>query len=452
MKRTCLAPVLLAGALLFLPGCLSNGESSLFQLPRTPEDLNNLMSKIREVTGQGGEQTAPLSGENIQNVQLQDLDGDGVKEAIAFFRMNGDEKPLKIYIYSQNDEEYQVQTVIEGTGTAINYVAYQDLNGDGSRELVVSWQISTQVHELAAYTVHQRQAIELMSVTDYTDFTICDLDEDDAQEILVFRLEPEGNGSADFYDFQDGIMALQSEAPTSAGIKSISSGGIQNSRLLEDVPAVFVTYDYGTDGNVSITDIFAWKEGGVRNVTLNEQMSSSSDTVLFNTSVGPTDIDRDGIMELPQMVEVKEYKQTSTASNFWLIRWRKFDLDGASHLLYTTYYNDRDGWYLELPERWVGKITLSRSDTAGGGERAVIFSYWERDNDVEPVPFLTICRLTGSSRQSRAEINDRFRLADSGGSNPSTVYVAQFTDGGWDCGLDEEDVAARFHLIESDWY
>lgn len=452
MKRTFLIPALLAGALLLLPGCAFHSDESLFQLPKAPEDLNNLMSKIQEVTNQGGEQTAPLSGENIQNVQLQDLNSDGVKEAIAFFRMNGEEKPLKIYIYSQIDEEYQVQTVIEGTGTAINYVSYQDLNGDGSRELVVSWQISTQIHELAAYTLHQQQAIELMSVTDYTEFTICDLDGDNAQEILVFRLEPEGEGSADFYDFRDGVMELQSQAPTSSGIKSISSNGIKNSSLSGGEPAVFVTYDYGTDGNVSITDIFAWKEGGVHNITLNEEMASSSDTVLFNAVVGPTDIDRDGVMELPQMVEVKEYKQNSTASNFWLVRWRKFDLDGTPHLLYTTYYNDRDGWYLELPERWVGKITLSRSDTAGGGERAVIFSYWEGDNNVDPVPFLTICRLTGTSRQTRAEINERFRLADSGGSNPSTVYVAQFVEGGWNCGLSEEDIVARFHLIESDWY
>ena len=221
---------------------------------------------------------------------------------------------------------------------------------------------------------------------------------------------------------------------------------------MDGEPAVFLTYDYGTDGNVSITDIFAWKENRIQNITLNEQMASSSDTVLFNASVGPTDIDRDGVMELPQMVEVKEYKQTSTASNFWLVRWRKFDLDGTPHLLYTTYYNDRDGWYLELPERWVGKITLSRSDTAGGAERAVIFYYWEGDNSVEPVPFLAICRLTGSSRQTRVDINGRFRLADSGGSNPSTVYAAQFVEGGWNCGLDQEDIISRFHLIESDWY
>ena len=50
---------------------------------------------------QGGEYAAPLTGEMIQSVQLQDLDGDGRQEAIAFFRMSSEEKPLKIYIFRQ---------------------------------------------------------------------------------------------------------------------------------------------------------------------------------------------------------------------------------------------------------------------------------------------------------------------------------------------------------------
>ena len=46
----------------------------------------------------------------------QDLDGDGVKEAIAFFRVSSDDRPLKIYIYRQVGEEYEeaakVQAII----------------------------------------------------------------------------------------------------------------------------------------------------------------------------------------------------------------------------------------------------------------------------------------------------------------------------------------------------
>ena len=138
-----------------------------------------------------------------------------------------------------------------------------------------------------------------------------------------------------------------------------------------------------------------------------------------------------------------------TAPNFWAIRWWQHDINGVSHLVYTTYHNSRDGWYFVLPEAWSGKVTLSRSDLAGGGERAVIFSYWEGSADTAPVPFLVIYKLTGDNRVMRANMADRFLLPNTG-EEKETIYAARLIESGWDCGLDEEGVKANFALITSD--
>ena len=66
------------------------------------------------------EYAAPTSCSNTQNIQLQDLDGDGTQEsAVAYFRVSGAEKPLKIYIFRQNQatEEYETAWSVEGEGT-----------------------------------------------------------------------------------------------------------------------------------------------------------------------------------------------------------------------------------------------------------------------------------------------------------------------------------------------
>lgn len=110
------------------------------------------------------------------------------------------------------------------------------------------------------------------------------------------------------------------------------------------------------------------------------------------------DINNDGILELPDPYALPDSGSTSIAVNFWAIRWRQYDINGNSHPVFTTYYNDQDGWYFILPEAWDGKITLSRNDVAGGGERAVIFSYWEGDASVDPAPFLIIYTLRGDNR------------------------------------------------------
>ena len=131
MKKLCLLFVAAALLLGTLTGCFRTVDE-LFTLPKLPEEYQNLQEKIEEVTtGTGAEYAAPIMGANNQPVQLQDLDGDGVMEALAFFRVStaNDDKPLKIYIFRLTDGGYELGTVIEGEGSAINSISYEDLRG-----------------------------------------------------------------------------------------------------------------------------------------------------------------------------------------------------------------------------------------------------------------------------------------------------------------------------------
>lgn len=186
-----------------LSGCISGSVSELYVLPKLPEDYQKLQKKIEEVLAQNSaESAAPLTGELSQPVQLQDLDGDGVKEAIAFFRVTSDERPLKIYIYRQLGEEYEVAAVIEGAGSAINCVAYENLDDTPAKEIVVSWQMSEKVYSLAAYSIAHDQVLELVRADDYTDFRVFDLDMDNQKELIVLMAgETGGSSRVDLYNF-----------------------------------------------------------------------------------------------------------------------------------------------------------------------------------------------------------------------------------------------------------
>ncbi|NCE65427.1 hypothetical protein D1159_12785 [Pseudoflavonifractor sp. 524-17] len=460
------AAILLPALLMLLSGCMLKSDDDLYRIPKAPKEFEDLTKQIAAVQEQGAEYSAPLTGENIQNVQLQDLDGDGeVDSAIAFFRMNGQENPLKIYIYRQLEDRYELMAIIEGSGTAINYVTYENLDNNPDKEIVVTWQLSDQAHFLSAYSVSEDQVVELLH-TDYVSFKLSDMDRDNDQEILIVNTRPESGPQVELYDFQDGLMELDSAAPLSAGIADPKDSAVQRGYLRDSVPALFVTsnlFDELNERNTfRTTDIFVWEgkkdvqgpegEKSLRNVTLDGEKGYSHNTVSSNSAVvGPMDINRDSIMELSQSIPIEEYRQTSMLPSFWLNRWSQYDIDGTAHYVGTTYYNDRDGWYLILPDEWEGKISLSRRDAAGGGERAVVFSYWDKERQAEPVPFLTIYRLTGSNRESRVLLPGRFRLADSGEDMPSTIYAACFEEGGWDCGLTEETLREHFQVIRADW-
>jgi len=443
---------LLAALLLLLSGCLYQSLDELYALPAAPLDYQNLQTQINKIINDGGEAIAPVSGEKIQSVQIQDLNDDGSEEAIAFFRFSGDDRPLKISIFRQIGEEYEEAVRIEGAGTVINSIAYEELDNVPGREIIVSWQMDD-AHFLAAYSVNlaQRQVVELFR-TDYTDFRLMDIDSDGQMEILVLFYNAEGGGRTDCYNFQDGTITLDSTAPLTDGVSSVQEK--KSGALLGGVPALFITSTLLQGEETGyVTDIFAWRNGKLKNITLDESGGKNANENIryFYNAVGCMDIDADGVTEVPRPTALKEYKSNGSTSLFWTVEWLRFALDGTSSRLYTTYYNSQDGWYFVLPDNWAGKIFLSRNDLPGGGERGVIFSYWP-DGDLltDPTPFLTIYKLSGTNRERRAAMPGRFLLTSD--SSSEVLYAAQFDPNVWpQNGLDESGIISRFHIIRNSW-
>ena len=96
MRRRCWLLGLLM--LLCLSGCYLKTGDELYSLPQPPEDYLDLQTALSAFLDSGAEYAAPVSGANRQSVQLVDLNADGVKEAVAFFR-TADERPLKVCIF-----------------------------------------------------------------------------------------------------------------------------------------------------------------------------------------------------------------------------------------------------------------------------------------------------------------------------------------------------------------
>ncbi len=446
-KRSRLLALTLAVALLLgLSGCV-RGNGDMFSLPEPPEDYQNLNAKLSEVRAAiGGESIAPMSGSNTQTVQLQDLDGDGrLESAVAFFRVPSDEKPLKIYIFHQNsdDDSYEVDTVIEGVGTGVYSVSYENVGGSQRKEAVVSWQISGDDHTLGVYSLEDVEGIELLWVDRYTRFQLADLDGDLERELVVLTLQTgeENAARADFYDYDGAALALKSTAQLSAGVNEIKT--LRSGNLAGGISALFVTSSF-PDTPDQVVDILCCRDGALTNITLDSTTLRSEATVRSYTAVSGSDIDRDGVMEVPR--PVLAHKASGVTDDFWLLEWRQFDESGQPHQVLTTFHNVTDGWYFDVPGSWTDRLVISRQDSISAGERGVAFSLWQGD-DRPAKTFLVLYKLTGTNQSIRATQGNRHEIF----TDSTATYAYEIMPQVWDTGLTQEDIASRFHIIRTEW-
>lgn len=422
---------------LMLTGCYNRATEELFSLPQASEEYLKLQEKINTILAADAEYAAPVSGSNRQSVQLQDLNNDGMDEAIAFFSVAGD-KPMKIYIFKSNEGTYEEATVINGEGTAIDSISYTDMNGDGFMEIVVGWQMSATLKLIQVYSIVDFQSASILS-SDYSEYTISDLDLDGNSDVVVLRLlDTSQTGELEMFSLTSDGEVVSEKANLSRGITAVSR--VRSSTLFDGSPAIYIESLYA--GSSLITDIFVYRYGSLLNITANRITGISEDTVrLYN--VYCSDINDDDVLEVPY----PRILQSQTDTIYYAIDWYSYNSMRKKVLTETTYHNYYDGWYLILPDDWKENITVRRQDTVYG-ERAIVFSRaLGEDKPVED--FLVIYSLSGENREERAVIDERFVIV----AEEETIYAAEIlvplTD--FELTINRQLIISNFYIIYSDW-
>lgn len=433
-----------------LSGCMMSASvEDLYSLPQLPVEYQALSAQIESILASGAEYTAPTSGTNLQSVQLVDLNGDGVEEALAFFRNTNDERPMKIYIFRAVEDTYEQVSVIEGSGTSIHSIQYVDMNnvspdsdsGAGVKEILVSWRVSAEVQAMAVYVLEELQPVLAMS-TAYARCEVVDLDDDDMQELVVLRSdETESGGSiADYYDWDGGSLLLRSSARLSMTVAELQ--WMQAGTLRSGETAVFVTGRVAgvEETSRAITDILVYREGELTNIALSSSTGISSQISRF-VNLQPADINGDGATEVPMPAQLP-----GDGEDYWKIYWFSYDTDGSPDRQTITYHNQTDSWYLLIPDQWDGNFTV-RQNNASSTEHSTTF--YSVSNDALAEELFTIYSLTGPNRIAQASTGGRMPLR----RQSNVVYAISYapTYDSWRYAVEQDNLVGRFNAILTQW-
>lgn len=436
MKRRLQAYILLPALLMLavlLSGCavFDSSVEQLFTLPRMAPEYTGLSQQLDSLIAQGYEYASPSGGRNIQSVQMVDLEDDGRQEALVFLRRTADERPLKIMVFRlDSTDSYRLYCTVESSGSAVDSVYYQDLNGDGRRELIVGWRISADVQTLAAYSI-EPEPVALMSCG-YSRFSIQDLNSDGVPSLLVLRTDGELGPVAEFYGWQDEQMSVSYRCRLSSSMTALNRGSVVTGMVDKDTPAVFIT---GVDAtSMAVTDILIYRqEAGLVNVAMDRNSGVSAAVYPFR-QLPPQDIDGDGLIELPCPLGDGPAEQTDG-----LVSWMSWKSDGRFEQSVKTYHSLSAGWYFTIPQSWwdwdVDAVTTGIQNESQMTLR------------INGDSVLSIYTITGENRESRSRMDNRLVLR----RQTTTVYAGEVYEIAPYYGMDEDLLRRSFSLILGSW-
>lgn len=442
MKPIRMIPVLLS--LLLLGGCTFPSGDDLLAAPRPSTNYQTLQVELEDLLASGVSYTAPTRGENRSSIQLVDLDGDGVEEAIAFFRgsTSATSNNFQIYIYKRQGDQYVCTGTVEGQGTAVQSVDYPVITPDGRRGMVVTWRLTGDGTGALTMCDFDNACVPgVLLETEYSAMELTDLTGDGARDLLLLTTDPGGRRVARLYQYQDDELLLAGEAATSP--ETVSVERMRSGRVQMNQPAVFAEERMASGVGLT-TDIFVYNNDTLINLALDGEDSITRSTYR-PVSVYAADINADGITELPRAVLMAGYTDAAASDAVFMLDWHVYSVDRPPVAVATTYDNISDGWRLNIDAAWHDRITAVK--TTDSGLSSVTFS--EYISAGQQIPLFTIYTATGSTREYYAGRSDLLQL----GESAQAVYFARIADDAEQSALaiSEQDIKNGFSLVKQDW-
>ena len=413
MRSLRILPALLL--LLLLGGCVFPSGDELLAAPKPSSNYQSLQTELEKQLAQGVSYASPSEGENRSSIQLADLDNDGVEEAITFFRgaTSATSNKFTVAVYRKQDDSYVCTGTIDGRGTALRSVEFPVLEPSGKRGMVLTWRLPGDgTGALTMCDFDENCTPGIILETEYTAMELTDLTGNGAKDLLLITSDTSGKRVARLYQYDSKTAVFAEE-------KVANGAGLT-------------------------TDIFVYSNDTLRNLALDGEDTASHSTYR-PVAVYASDVNGDGITELPRAVLMAGYKDTSSSDAVYMLDWYAYGIGKVPTKVATTYQNISDAWSLLIDQKWHDRITAIKANDGG----LSYVEFFEYRKDKMSIPLFNIYCATGSNREYYAERTDLIQL----GQTTQAIYFAKLTNEGEqsELALTGDEIKARFSLVNQAW-
>lgn len=379
MKKI-IAIIVMAVVCLTFSGCDFNIASvdSLMRPPKLSGDSSLLQEAFENSVNYSESiiMKTPMSGDNRSSYLFYDLDNDETQEAFVFYSDPAVEDVAYVSTFKKIDGNWTCVSNIKGRGTDIYEVNFADINGDEIKELVISWNSTSQV-ELANFSdfgssrnrtmtiySYNGSALTLIKTEVFTKAFVDDLNGDNADELFVLNIDLSNqtkNTVGRIISFNSAYEVVNEEEFTMTGMLEILNI-VTDNYISEEMVHTRLYIDGFISETGVITEVIDIAHSDFTiNLPLYESNVSEAPFTLRDVRTSSQDIDNDGIVEIPTLETLASGTSisgdTDEAMPLNLTVWSELQ-ENAVVADFKCLLNSTYGYMFVFSEESIGKVTV----------------------------------------------------------------------------------------------
>ncbi len=420
---------------LMLCGCdFVDNTAELVSPPELTGQMYPIGQALKNSAGSGYNLVYPTAGNHRSAIIVEDINGDSVFEAFAFYSTHDDEMTtMHINVICLKDGNWvsvSDQTIV---ATGVETVEFCDLNGNGTEEILVGWEVNgNSEKQLSVFSFEDDKLVQKM-LQPYTGFLCCDLDSNETNEIFVQLLNTaEKVNKAIIYSYTDSGIAQTAGCMLDSSVKTASAP--QLSVLSSGQKAIYIDEIKGVG---AVTEVLYFSRGELVNPLLDKEATNENTLTLRAASLEMTDINNDGILEIPVASELPNAAESD--EKLYYTNWCSFNGEKLSIKLITV-VNTVDGYYLTLSNNLVGSIAVLKDIES---HKRIIYSY----NSAENIVYEKLFDITAVSVKDFEKDDYYSQNFTEIYRNESTVFVITLGEKASSMGITADTVKEMFNMI-----
>ncbi len=359
MKKKNILVFICLSAIIGLLVCISLNSSfirtvdSLLTPPLYYSEYEGLVTAFNAEVGNNVVLSNPNGGDHLSAITVSDLDSDGEEEAIIFYRESADSNTVKLTVFEGENDEWKSCGTFDGYGNEVTSLTLDDLDGDGSTEIIAVWDYSG-INNAKVFSVYRSGTAEI----NYEEIKMCscdvaeivDMDADGLSEILFISSDNDGKAvskNANLLKLSSGNITTIDSVKLDSNVGSCVS--VKKEKYNSHYP-MKVYFDADKNNNMMITEVVYWdSEKETLVAPMYDEKTNSTTITLRYEQIQSADINNDGMIEIPvQVASAIDKNDKNEESNILPItNWIYFV--GSTPAFYLkTYVCSESGYYINL--------------------------------------------------------------------------------------------------------